>query len=142
MNMRPEHFEHQSRRSFLKAFGTSMAGLSLSGIFPGERVFAAPASALVNPLTPRPQHFPAKAKACIFLYMYGGPSQMDLFDYKPELQKHDGKEVEMEIRRREMKKSKVLGSRRVFAQHGQSGLWCSDAFPHTAKHMDKLAVIK
>jgi hypothetical protein len=142
MNMRPEHFEHQSRRSFLKAFGTSMAGLSLSGIFPGEHVFAAPASALVNPLTPRPQHFPAKAKACIFLYMYGGPSQMDLFDYKPELQKHDGKEVEMEIRRREMKKSKVLGSRRVFAQHGQSGLWCSDAFPHTAKHMDKLAVIK
>lgn len=120
-----------------------MAGWSLSGVFPGNRVFAAaPAPALVNPLAPRPQHFPARAKACIFLYMYGGPSQMDLFDYKPELQKHDGKEVDMEIRRREIKKSKVLGSRRTFARHGQSGQWCSDAFPHISRHMDKLAVIK
>ena len=119
-----------------------MAGWALSGVFPGDRVFAAPAASLVNPLAPKPQHFFAKAKACIYLYMYGGPSQMDLFDYKPELQKHDGKEVQMEIRRREIKKSKVLGSRRVFAQHGKSGLWCSDALPNISRHMDKLAVIK
>ncbi|MCP4848965.1 MAG: DUF1501 domain-containing protein [Verrucomicrobiaceae bacterium] len=135
--------EEQGRRDFLRNFGTSMAGISLSGIFPGERVFgAAPASALVNPLAPRPSHFPSKAKACIYLYMYGGPSQMDLFDYKPELQKNDGKEVDMEIRRREIKKSKLLGTRRVFKQHGESGLWCSDALPNVSGHMDKLAVIK
>lgn len=131
----------QSRRAFLRSFGTSMAGLSLSGIFAGDRVFASVGD-FANPLSPKPQHFASKAKACIFLYMYGGPSQMDLFDYKPELQKHDGKEVDMEIRRREFKKSKVLGSRRVFARHGQSGQWCSDAFPNIAEHMDKLAVIK
>ncbi|MBT3597432.1 MAG: DUF1501 domain-containing protein [Verrucomicrobia bacterium] len=134
--------EHQNRRAFLKTFGTSMAGWSLSGIFPGNRLFAAPASAIANPLAPKPRHFPVKAKTCIFLYMYGGPSQMDLFDYKPELQKFDGKEVDMEIRRRDIKKSKLLGSRRTFERRGQSGLWCSDAFPNIARHMDKMAVIK
>ena len=127
----------------MKAFGTSMAGLSLSGIFSGEKVFGAvPASTLINPMAPKPQNFPAKAKACIFLYMYGGPSQMDLFDYKPELQKNDGKEVNMEIRRGDVRKSKLLASKRKFTQHGDSGLWCSDALPNVAKHMDKLAVIK
>ena len=126
----------------MQTFGTSMAGLSLSGIFDGSRVFAAPASTLLNPLAPKPQNFPAKAKACIYLYMYGGPSHMDLFDYKPELQKNDGKEIEMERRRRQVKKSKVQGSKRTFKQHGKSGLWCSDALPNVAKHMDKLAVIK
>ena len=119
-----------------------MAGVSLSGIFDGSQVFAAPASSLLNPLAPRPQDFPAKAKACIYLYLYGGPSHMDLFDYKPELQKQDGKEVNYERRRRQMKKLRLMGSRRVFKQHGRSGLWCSDALPNIAGHMDKLAVIK
>ena len=96
MSLLPDHIEAQSRRNFLKTFGTSMAGISLSGIFDGSRVFAAPASTLLNPLAPRPQHFPAKAKACIYLYLYGGPSQMDLFDYKPELQKSSGKKIKME----------------------------------------------
>jgi len=119
-----------------------MAGVSLSGVFDGSQVFAAPASSLLNPLAPRPQDFPAKAKACIYLYLYGGPSHMDLFDYKPELQKQDGKEVNYERRRRQMKKLRLMGSRRVFKQHGRSGLWCSDALPNIAGHMDKLAVIK
>ena len=143
MNTIKEYAEEQSRRGFMKAFGTSMAGLSLSGIFSGEKVVGAvPASTLINPMAPKPQNFPAKAKACIFLYMYGGPSQMDLFDYKPELQKNDGKEVNMEIRRGDVRKSKLLASKRKFTQHGDSGLWCSDALPNVAKHMDKLAVIK
>ena len=135
--------EEHSRRNFLKSFGTSMAGLSLSGIFSGHQVFgAAPAISLINPMAPKPQDFAVKAKACIFLYMYGGPSQMDLFDYKPELQKNDGKEVNMEIRRGDLRKSKLLASKRKFTQHGQSGQWCSDAIPNIAKYMDKLAVIK
>lgn len=143
MSIDPKHLDAQSRRAFLKGFGASMAGISLSGIFSGTEVFGAvPASALVNPLAPRPQDFPAKAKACIFLYLYGGPSHMDLFDYKPELQKNDGKEIDIQRRRNETKRLKVLGSKRKFEQHGESGLWCSDAFPNIAKHMDKLAVIK
>lgn len=142
MSLHPDQMAAQSRRSFLRTFGTSMAGVSLSGIFDGSQVFAAPASSLLNPLAPRPQDFPAKAKACIYLYLYGGPSHMDLFDYKPELQKQDGKEVNYERRRRQMKKLRLMGSRRVFKQHGRSGLWCSDALPNIAGHMDKLAVIK
>jgi hypothetical protein len=83
-----------------------------------------------------------KAKSVIFLFMFGGPSQVDLFDYKPELQARDGQSIENEFRRGTLTKAVLQASRRSFAQHGQSGLWCSDAFPNIAKHMDKLAVIK
>ena len=132
------HMLKQSRRRFLREFGTGMAGISLSGVFPGSKVFGG-----FEPVTlSRPAHLPGKAKACIYLYMYGGPSQMDLFDYKPVLQKYDGKTVDMEIRRRNYVQSKVLGSRRKWDRHGESGQWCSDALPTLSRHMDKLAVIK
>jgi len=134
-----------SRREFLQHFGTTMAGVSLSGVFPGDKVFASPASALANytnPLKSRESHFPTKAKACIYLYMYGGPSQMDLFDYKPELAKNHGKTIDIEMRRRSIRKEKILGPVRKFKRRGQSGLWCSDAFPYLSQHMDKMAVIK
>jgi hypothetical protein len=83
-----------------------------------------------------------KAKSVIFLFMFGGPSQVDLFDYKPQLQARDGQSIENEFRRGTLTKAVLQASRRSFAQHGQSGLWCSDAFPNIAKHMDKLAMIK
>src|SRR6185436_10532516 len=85
---------------------------------------------------------PKRAKSCIFLFMYGGPSQMDLFDYKPELQKRNGQTATLEQRRRTVAPGKLLGSKRTFKQYGQSGQWCSDALPHLATQMDKLAVIK
>jgi len=94
------------------------------------------------PLAPRSAHFIPKAKHVIFLFMYGGPPSMDTFDYKPELQKRDGETVDMEIRRGSIQKQKLLASRRTFKQHGQSGQWCSDAFPNIARHMDDLCVIK
>jgi hypothetical protein len=126
--------------------GAGFAGVALTGLLELDDFFAAQAAASpaadLNPLRGRPSHFPAKAKSCIFLFMYGGPSQMDLFDYKPELQKRDGQTVDMEIRRRDVRASKLLASKRQFLQHGQSGLWCCDLLPHLAKHMDKLAVVK
>jgi hypothetical protein len=134
-----------NRREFLWETGAGFTGLALSALLQQDGFFAKTAAASQGGeslLAPRPQHFAAKAKRCIFLFMYGGPSQMDLFDYKPELQKRDGQTVQMEIRRRDVKPSKLLASKRTFAQHGESGQWCSDAFPHLAKHMDKLAVIK
>jgi hypothetical protein len=85
---------------------------------------------------------PSKAKSVIFLFMFGGPSQVDLFDYKPELQKRDGQTIQNEFRRGSKTQAVLQASRRTFAKHGQSGLWCSDAFPNIAKHMDKLAVVK
>jgi hypothetical protein len=74
--------------------------------------------------------------------MYGGPSQVDTFDYKPELQRRDGQTVQIEMRRRSVQPQRLLASRRRFRRHGQSGQWCSDAFPLLAGHMDELCVVK
>src|SRR5262249_51161873 len=134
-----------SRREFLWQMGAGFAGLALTALLDGDGFFARHALAdevPQGPLAPKPPHFSTKAKSCIFLFMYGGPSQMDLFDYKPELQKRDGQTVNLEIRRRDIQSGKLLASKRTFAQYGQSGLWCSDLLPHLAKQMDKLAVIK
>ena len=134
-----------SRREFLWQMGAGFAGLALTALLDGDGFFTRNAIAAapdLNPLAPKPPHLPAKAKSCIFLFMYGGPSQMDMFDYKPELQKRDGQSVKMEIRRRDMQQSKLLASKRSFGQYGQSGLWCCDLLPNIAKKMDKLAVIK
>jgi len=81
-------------------------------------------------------------KSCIFLFMFGGPSQVDLFDYKPELQKRDGQTIDNEFRRGTKTKAVLQASRRSFRQYGKSGQWCSDALPQLAQHMDKLAVVK
>ena len=67
---------------------------------------------------------------------------MDLFDYKPELNRRHGQTASLEQRRRDVKPGTLLGSKRTFHQYGQSGLWCSDVLPHLSGHMDKLAVIK
>jgi hypothetical protein len=85
---------------------------------------------------------PGKAKRCIFLFMFGGPSQMDLFDYKPELTRRHGQSVAHERRRKDVRDSVILGSKRTFRRYGETGQWCSDALPHLSAHMDKLAVIK
>ena len=134
-----------TRRQFLWQMGAGFVGVALTALLDRDGFFtlkAGAASAAAGPMSPRPAHFPTRATSCIFLFMYGGPSQMDLFDYKPELQKRDGQTVNMEIRRRDVKPSKLLASKRTFAQHGRSGLWCSDALPRIARKMDKLAVIK
>ncbi|MEZ5978051.1 MAG: DUF1501 domain-containing protein [Planctomycetota bacterium] len=84
----------------------------------------------------------ARAKHVIYLFMFGGPSQMDLFDYKPELQRMDGKTIQYERKPRYFEPSTVLGSQRKFKQWGETGQWCSDAFQHIPKHIDKMAVVK
>src|SRR5438445_1211882 len=132
----------RTRREFLWEMGGGFVGVALAGLLQRDGfTFGSPAPTS-NPLAPRPSHFPGKAKSCIFLFMYGGPSQMDLFDYKPELQSRDGKTVDIEIRRGSIQKQTLLASKRSFRQHGKSGLWISDCFPHLSQHADKLAVIK
>ena len=136
-----------NRREFLWQLGAGFGGLALTGMLDSEGFFAAPAIAASlpsdqNPLASRPPLLPGKAKSCIFLFMYGGPSQMDLFDYKPELNKRHGQTATLEQRRRDVRPGTLLGSKRIFRQHGQSGLWCSDVLPELSKHMDKLAVVK
>src|SRR5262245_35216241 len=136
-------FCNRTRREFLWEMGGGFVGVALAGILQRDGfAFGAPPTSSSNPLALKNPHFPAKAKSVIFLFMYGGPSQMDLFDYKPELQSRDGKTVELEIRRGSMQKHTLLASRRTWGQYGQSGMWISDCFPHLAQHADKLAVIK
>ena len=130
------------RRQFLWETGAGFTGLALSSLLDSDGFFTRHAAAMdYNPLAPKLPHFPVKAKRCIFLFMYGGPSAVDTFDYKPELQKRDGQEIDVEFRRRKVRKQKLLASEGKFARYGESGLWCSDAFPNIARHMDKLCVI-
>ncbi len=134
-----------TRREFLWEAGAGFAGLALLGQLQQDGLLAHAAESdrtATNPLAQQAPHFAPKAKRVIFLFMYGGPSSMDTFDYKPELQKRDGQTVDIEIRRRSIQKQKLLASKRTFQQHGESGLWCSDAFPNIARHMDKLCVVK
>jgi hypothetical protein len=87
---------------------------------------AAETPARTGPLAPKPQHFPMKAKRAVFLFMEGGPSQLDTFDWKPELARAGGR---------------FLPPAFAFKQRGESGLWISDAFPQLAQHADELCVL-
>jgi hypothetical protein len=104
-----------------------------------------------NPLAVRPGHFPARARSVIYLFMAGGPSQLELFDYKPRLQKYSGQPIpDSFIRGRRfafmdlftIKPPKLLGTTRKFARHGQSGAWVSELLPHLAGVVDDLAFVK
>ena len=125
---------HHTRRSLLKQ-AAAITGLSmLDGASLLEGAWAR--STEFSP------QVAGKAKRVIFLFMFGGPSQMDLFDYKPELQRAGGKRISLERRRGKVEELELLASRRSFRQFGETGQWCSDAFQHLPAHMDKLAVIK
>src|SRR4051812_14943920 len=100
-----------TRREFLWQTGAGFAGVALAGLLQQDGFFGSVAQAAeVSP--PR-----KKVKSCIFLFMYGGPSQMDLFDYKPELQKRNGQTVNLEIRRKDVKPGVLLASKRQWKQH-------------------------
>ncbi len=96
-----------------------------------------------NPLAPRTTHYPAKAKNVIFLFMDGGPSQVDTFDPKPRLAREHGRPIKMKVPLTQFDNvGMVLKSPWSFKQHGQSGLWISSLFPHVATCADELAVIR
>lgn len=119
------------RRDLLRLSAGSLAGISLSstnGTLP-----AAPQV---------PVHHPARAKSVIFLFMHGGPSQVDTFDFKPQLQRDDGKQLPFEAAENIDAVPKLLKSPWKFARHGQSGLWVSELLPNIAQHIDDLCVIR
>ena len=144
-----------SRRRFLGQVGAGFGALALSALWRLEAQAAGAKVAVdldpLNPFKPREPHFAPRAKSVIFLFMVGGPSQVDTFDYKPELQKLDGKPVPDSIRKAVQAtkfanvfhgcKDELMASPYKFTQHGQSGLWVSDLFPQVAGHADDLCVI-
>jgi len=149
-----------SRRDWLLQSGAGFGALALTGLLNGARSRAAepnaakPAASSGNtkenssarPFAPKPPHFPAKAKSVIFLFMEGGPSHLDLFDPKPLLNELDGKPIPESvpdiITAMGEFRSPILGSKRTWKQHGQSGLWISDWLPEMATCADDLAVIR
>ena len=128
--------------------GAALAGLLGTDLFRGQLQAEdshGPAPRRVFDLKPRPPQHPPKAKAVIQLFMNGGPSQVDLFDPKPMLEKHHGKPYFREIADQVSSPQSAGGLMKSpfkFAQHGESGTWLSDALPHMAQHVDKIAVIR
>src|SRR5690348_8280124 len=106
------------RRDFLFRFGRGVGSLALTSLLYGDQYLRAEATA--DPLAPKPPHFPAKAKSCIFLFMYGAPSQMDTFDPKPALAKYHGTPVTRVYGT--LEKRIYVGSPFQFSRHGEAGI--------------------
>ena len=137
----------RTRRHFFRDCGVGVGAMALASLA-GRPASAAPAA---DPLAPRPPHFDPKAKAVIFLFMAGGPSQFELFEPKPELQKRHGQPIPdsftagrrfafMDTFAKE--KPKLLGTKRKFQPAGGAGLSVSECLPHTAKVVDDVAFIR
>jgi hypothetical protein len=144
-----------NRRHFLSRIGCGFGGLALEAMMLEDlRAGTRPPAVMldaVNPYRARQPHFAPRAKSVIFLFMVGGPSHVDTFDYKPALQKLGGQKVPESLRKAVEAtrfanifkgcKDELLASPWKFARHGQSGMWASELLPHMARHVDGLCFI-
>jgi hypothetical protein len=140
----------RTRREFLWETGAGFTGLGLSAMLAQDGLLPNQAMAneglqseFINPMAPKLPHFAAKAKAVIFLFMYGGPSHVDTFDYKPDLYPLDGQTIEVKTFGRGGKRNqgRVVGPKWKFKQYGESGKWVSDLFPNVGTCVDDMAFI-
>jgi hypothetical protein len=136
-----------TRRDFLKRAGLGFGGLALAALMAEEDARGeVPAIDPLHPLGLRPTHHPAKAKSCIFLFMEGGPSHIDLFDPKPALEKWHGQPLPPSFGKvftpMGVGGNTLMASKRKFARHGQSGTWVSDWYPHVSRIVDDIALIR
>jgi len=133
-----------TRRAFLRQAGCGFGAVALVALWAqGDIAGAEAAAAGSDPLAPRPPHFKPQAKNVIFLYMDGGPSQVDTFDPKPRLNKEHGQPFAVKIEPTQFNNNgNTFGCPWRFQQHGESGIPVSDLFPNVARHVDKLAVIR
>lgn len=143
-----------SRREFLWETGAGFTGLAMTGLLSLDGFFGPAAQAdpsapthgnrrMTNPLAPRAPMFPAKAKSVIFLFMYGGPSQLDTFDYKPHLVGRDGQTITVRSFRNGNKPTqlKLMEPKWKFKPYGQCGKWVSDLYPHLGECVDDIAFL-
>ena len=133
---------NDSRRHFLRH-----SALGLGWLAAMDLAAEPPESASAGPLAARPAPLPATAKRVIHLFMQGGPSQMDTFDPKPALNRLDGQRPpasfgSVDFQNGQFHELTLMGSQRTFSRHGKSGLAVSDLFPHVAKRVDDIAVIR
>jgi hypothetical protein len=142
-----EILQQLTRRHFFSRCALGLGSIALASLLSNKRLLA-DSLELPNPLAPREPHFKPKAKNVIYLFMAGGPSQLELFDHKPELIRLNGQPIPasfIEGKRFAFMDSShgtnLLGTRREFRQHGQSGAWVSELFPHTAQIVDEISLI-
>lgn len=135
----------QSRREFLSSAGGGLGGIALNWLL-SQDAKADGSATIKNPLAAKPPHFAAKAKRVIFLFMVGGPSQMDLFDHKPALEKWAGKPLPEGTGRPKSQFTNggetILASTRKWKKHGQSGIELSDLIPNIASCADDIALLR
>lgn len=141
-----------TRRQFFANGGLSIGAMALASLLERDAVGAAPVQKLKpaefkSPLAPKPPHYEAKAKRIIFLFMAGGPSQLELFDYKPKLQELDGQTVPEEFIKGKRfaflkGKPKLVGTRRKFTKHGKCGMELGESLPHLGAVADDITLIR
>ncbi len=149
MQQTDRQFCRRTRREFLWEAGAGFGALGLTGLLHNEPLLASGSvqhhtkTKFVNPMAPRKPMIPAKAKAVIFLFMYGGPSQVDTFDYKPELARLDGKTIKVKTFGRGGHKNggRVVGPKFAFKPYGKCGKMVSDLFPNVGNCVDDIAFI-
>ena len=137
-----------SRRQFLNRFGLGLGGIALANLVNPTSAFGATNSTLQGVLGGT--HFPARAKRVIYLFMAGGPSQLETFDYKPLLNERNGEQLPDSVRRGQrltgmsgnQASLPLAGSIYKFAQHGSAGAWVSELLPHTAGVVDDLLIMR
>ena len=139
-----------SRREFLNRFGLGLGGMALSHLLNPLQTGAAPAAALTEGGLLGAPHFAPKARRIIYLFMAGGPSQLETFDYKPLLNERNGEDLPDSVRMGQRLTGMsgnqsvlpLAGSIYPFQQHGKSGAWVSDRLPHTAGIVDDLCIVR
>ena len=138
-----EPFNFDQRRSFLKNAGLGCGSLALTSLLQSEGLLSSASAATPRLMQVRAPHLAPKAKSVIWLFMPGSPSQVDTFDYKPELQKRDGMKLEGADPKTGFftTSGNLLKSPFAFKQHGESGAWVSEVFPNLAKHVDSMAFL-
>ncbi len=130
-----------TRRDMLRASACGFGQVVLAAMA-GQQALA-DAEPPLKPLTALAPHFPPRAKRVIFLFMWGGPSHVDLFDPKPRLNAESGKQLSGKAVGSDRDQlGQLLGSPFRFAQHGDSGIWMSELFPHLSRHADRMCVVR
>ena len=130
-----------TRREILRTMGGGFGMAGFAGLLSHAAAAGTPA-AYAGPLAPKSPHFPAKAKHVIFLFLNGGPSQVDTFDPKPLLQKYTGKPMPSSNLKTERKTGALLGSPFSFKKYGESGIEVSEIFPKLGSCIDDVCVIR
>ena len=142
-----EQRRYLTRRWFFRECGVGLGGIALTSLLGDGTPSGAATPPAVNPLAPRQPHFAPTAKHVIYLFMAGAPSQLELFDYKPTLQKYTGQPVPKDVLGGQTyafikPDSAIYAPEFKFTKHGQSGLELSEVLPHLARVADDIAVVK